>query len=248
MGEILTFSQSSLLKVSRSQLGTSRQVQLHVDRRQAFSVGAVALSFVPTRLKKVPTIGSLYWEVKTVFFRDSKMPTTFPVVSAGTGSDILPDSGGPNDNFSGGGGVGGVGGGGSGNGGNNDRDKGGPDENDGQNSGDAKKVGMSMSQKLTLGYAALVAVGGAMGYIKGGSTKSLISGGLSALVLCTVYSILPTNPVLASSLGLGLSCSLLVVMGSRFKRSGKIFPAGVVSLVSLVMSAGYLHGILRSMH
>lgn len=41
---------------------------------------------------------------------------------------------------------------------------------------------------------------------------------------------------------------LLVVMGSRFKKSGKVFPAGVVSLVSLVMTGGYLHGIMRSMH
>lgn len=242
MGEILTFSQSSLLQRSRHQLGSSWQMQLHVDRRQAFSVGAVALSFGPTRLKKVRTIGSLYLEDKAGFFIDSKMPTTFPIVSTGTGSDILLDSGGSNDNFNGGNGDGG------GNGGNDNKDKGGPGETDGHNSGDAKKVGMSMSQKLTLGYAALVGVGGAMGYIKGGSKKSLISGGLSALVLYIVYSILPTNPVLASSFGLGLSFSLLVVMGSRFKRSGKIFPAGVVSLVSLVMSGGYLHGILRSMH
>lgn len=242
MGEILTFSQSSLLQRSRHQLGSLWHMQLHVDRRQAFSVGAVALSFAPTRLKKVRTIGSFYLEDKAGFFIDSKMPTTFPIVSTGTGSDILLDSGGSNDNFNGGNGDGG------GNGGNDNKDKGGPGENDGHNSGDAKKVGMSMSQKLTLGYAALVGVGGAMGYIKGGSKKSLISGGLSALVLYIVYSILPTNPVLASSFGLGLSFSLLVVMGSRFKRSGKIFPAGVVSLVSLVMSGGYLHGILRSMH
>lgn len=242
MGEILTFSQSLLLQRSRHQLGSSWQMQLYVDRRQAFSVGAVALSFAPTRLKKVRTTGSLYLEDKAGFFIDSKMPTTFPIVSTGTGSDILLDSGGSNDNFNGGNGDGG------GTGGNDNKDKGGPGENDGHNGGDAKKVGMSMSQKLTLGYAALVGVGGAMGYIKGGSKKSLISGGLSALVLYIVYSILPTNPVLASSFGLGLSFSLLVVMGSRFKRSGKIFPAGVVSLVSLVMSGGYLHGILRSMH
>ena len=45
---------------------------------------------------------------------------------------------------------------------------------------------------------------------------------------------------------LGISAALLSVMGSRFKKSGKIFPAGVVSLVSLVMVGGYFHGILRS--
>lgn len=46
----------------------------------------------------------------------------------------------------------------------------------------------------------------------------------------------------------GISAALLSVMGSRFKKSGKIFPAGVVSLVSLVMVGGYFHGILRSSH
>ncbi|XP_057821148.1 protein FATTY ACID EXPORT 2, chloroplastic [Cryptomeria japonica] len=87
-----------------------------------------------------------------------------------------------------------------------------------------------------------------MGYVKSGSSKSLISGGLSALVLYFVHTQLPTNPVLASSVGLGISAALLFVMGSRFKKSGKIFPAGVVSLVSLIMTGGYAHGILRSSH
>uniref|UniRef100_A0A803NSF1 Uncharacterized protein n=1 Tax=Cannabis sativa TaxID=3483 RepID=A0A803NSF1_CANSA len=111
-----------------------------------------------------------------------------------------------------------------------------------------KKMALSMSQKLTLGYAALVGVGGLMGYLKSGSQKSLLAGGISASLLYYVYTQLPTNPVFASSLGLGLSAALLVVMGSRFKRSGKIFPAGVVSIISFIMTGGYLHGILRSAH
>lgn len=105
-----------------------------------------------------------------------------------------------------------------------------------------------MSQKLTLGYAALVGVGGLMGYLKSGSQKSLLAGGVSASLLYYVYTQLPTKPVLASSIGLGLSAALLGVMGSRFKKSGKVFPAGVVSLISLVMTGGYLHGIMRSLH
>ncbi|CAD5181096.1 unnamed protein product [Musa acuminata subsp. malaccensis] len=44
----------------------------------------------------------------------------------------------------------------------------------------------------------------------------------------------------------GTSVTLLAVMGSRNNKSGKVFPAGVVSLVSLIMAGGYLHGILRS--
>ncbi|KAL9442059.1 hypothetical protein AB3S75_020546 [Citrus x aurantiifolia] len=115
-------------------------------------------------------------------------------------------------------------------------------------SGKKNKMGMSMSQKLTLGYAALVGVGGLMGYLKSGSQKSLLAGGVSASLLYYVYTQLPTKPVLASSIGLGLSAALLGVMGSRFMKSGKVFPAGVVSLISLVMTGGYLHGIMRSLH
>ncbi|KAK9111903.1 hypothetical protein Scep_019422 [Stephania cephalantha] len=143
-------------------------------------------------------------------------------------------------------GLGGKGGGtaGGGGGGGNDDDNNNEEDSDKQN----KKMAMSMSQKLTLAYAALVGVGGVIGYVKGGSQKSLAAGGLSALLLYYVYTELPSKPAFASSLGLGLSAALLGVMGSRFKKSGKIFPAGVVSLVSLIMSGGYLHGILRSLH
>ncbi|KAI4335133.1 hypothetical protein L6164_013807 [Bauhinia variegata] len=106
----------------------------------------------------------------------------------------------------------------------------------------------STSQKFTLGYAALVGAGGVMGYLKAGSQMSLLAGGLSSLVLYYVYTELPVRPVFASSIGLGISASLLGVMGSRFKKSGKVFPAGAVSLVSLGMAGGYLHGILRSVN
>ncbi|GAB2267049.1 Protein FATTY ACID EXPORT 7 [Dionaea muscipula] len=105
---------------------------------------------------------------------------------------------------------------------------------------------LSTSQKLTLGYAALVGVGGVTGYLKRGSHMSLVAGGLSASALYYVYAELPNRPGFASSLGLGVSATLLVAMGSRYLSSRKIFPAGVVSVISLVMAGGYLHGILRS--
>lgn len=42
-----------------------------------------------------------------------------------------------------------------------------------------------------------------MGFLKKGSMKSAAAGGLSSLLLCYVYTQLPTNPTFASSLGLG---------------------------------------------
>ncbi|XP_040379015.1 protein FATTY ACID EXPORT 7-like [Oryza brachyantha] len=147
----------------------------------------------------------------------------------------------------GGGGDGSGSGGGGGGGGDSELPRGGGEEGEGE--GEEKMgQGLSMSQKLTLAYAALVGAGGAMGYMKSGSQKSLAAGGISALVLYFVHTQLPVRPVFASSIGLGISAALLSVMGSRFKKSGKVFPAGVVSLVSLVMVGGYFHGILRSTH
>lgn len=133
---------------------------------------------------------------------------------------------------------------GGGNGGDDNNGDGNADSSD---SNDNNKK-LSVSQKLTLAYAVLVGVGGAIGYAKSKSVKSLISGAVSTAVLYYVYTQLPTNPVFASSMGLGISALLLGVMGARFKKSGKLFPAGVVSFVSLIMTGGYIHGILRSSH
>ncbi|XP_057535261.1 protein FATTY ACID EXPORT 7-like [Amaranthus tricolor] len=107
---------------------------------------------------------------------------------------------------------------------------------------------LSTSQKFTLGYAALVGVGGVMGYLKRGSLMSLGSGGVSSALLYYVYTELPNNPAFASSLGLGVSATLLGSMGYRFQKTKKVFPAGVVALLSLGMTGGYLHGIMRSHH
>ncbi|KAG7021999.1 Protein FATTY ACID EXPORT 2, chloroplastic [Cucurbita argyrosperma subsp. argyrosperma] len=174
--------------------------------------------------------------------------------------DIYPDTTGGDSSDKG---IHGDGGGGSGGG------KGGRGDNEG-NSGEEEesntnsgKKALSMSQKLTLGYAALV--GGPYlfiinllrflfllvlnGIFERWQPKSHYwPGSLSHTVACCFCKLLPSNLFLRSALGLGLSASLLVVMGSRFKNSGKIFPAGVVSLVSFIMTGGYMHGILRSSH
>ncbi|CAK9218009.1 unnamed protein product [Sphagnum troendelagicum] len=149
--------------------------------------------------------------------------------------DLVLEGGSGGGQGNGNGGSGGGGGGGSGKGG------------QGEEGSDFIKK-MSLSQKLTLAYAALVGVGGVIGFFKTGSNKSLLAGGGSALVLYYVYLTLPHNPFLASAIGLGISSMLLIVMGSRFKNSGKVFPAGVVSLFSLIMTGGYLHGMLRKSH
>ncbi|GLT25660.1 hypothetical protein SLA2020_007760 [Shorea laevis] len=233
MGELFGVLQSSLLQLHLTKLGFKNGSPsgngyqgFAVPRNYRFQLkgitaaGVVSSGAVPPPTVVSHTVGSAIEGIR------------FEADTGGSGGDKF------DDNSGGGGGGDNSGGGGRG-------DEG---EEEAFDSGNRKKMEMSMSQKFTLGYAALLGLGGFIGYMKSGSQKSLLAGGLSASLLCYVYTELPARPVLASSLGLGVSSVLLVVMGSRFKRSGKVFPAGVVSLVSLVMTGGYLHGIMRSLH
>ncbi|KAL8459741.1 hypothetical protein ACS0TY_037014 [Phlomoides rotata] len=115
-----------------------------------------------------------FWRTRVI--SDSKVPTTLTV------DDVLPDTGGSNDNFGGG---------------NNDNSTGLDD--------DSKKEGLSsMSQKLTLGW--------------NWWSDGIFEGWKPEIVDCRwIFSISTTLyfPQIPSSLGLGLSASLVGVMGSR---------------------------------
>ncbi|XP_004847757.1 transmembrane protein 14C isoform X1 [Heterocephalus glaber] len=86
------------------------------------------------------------------------------------------------------------------------------------------------------GYAALVATGGIIGYVKAGSVPSLAAGlffgslaGLGAYQLSqdprNIWVFLATSGTLAT------------IMGMRFYRSGKFMPAGLIAGASLLMVA-----------
>lgn len=248
-GEFLGISQSSILLPQFRSRASNRGLH-SLSCYQASATAYTESKFV-CLLKTRSDLGVLSQKIIqrrtrnlfTTVVRASVVPEKVPTALAdlaGEGIEIQPDNSNGGDNI---GGVGGDGEGGGNNWGNNNNDGEGASDD-----GDKSKMAMSMSQKLTLGYAALVGLGGVMGYLKSGSQKSLLAGGISASLLYYVYTQLPTNPVFASCIGLGLSGALLGVMGSRFMKSGKVFPAGVVSIVSLVMTGGYLHGVMRSMH
>ncbi|WCJ42912.1 Transmembrane proteins 14C [Euphorbia peplus] len=239
-------SQSSLLSLDPSTFAfRTNAVSLPSPLRLPDGSSTVYRRFTVNRLRPVvtPRVGVVASDfIESALITDSVNLSSEGIEitdTGGGGGDYYGDLGGGDS--SGGGGNGGGGGGG-----------GGDSKNEGEggeeDSGNKKKMGLSMSQKLTLGYAALVGIGGFMGYMKSGSQKSLLAGGLSASILYYVHTQLPTNPVYASAIGLGVSSILMGVMGSRFLRSKKIFPAGVVSLMSLIMTGGYIHGVMRSLH
>ncbi|XP_064625071.1 transmembrane protein 14C-like [Lineus longissimus] len=84
------------------------------------------------------------------------------------------------------------------------------------------------------GYATIVALGGIVGYMKAGSTISLVMG-VTCGSLLGLGSYLMTNNPNNVYLSLAVSSLLTGVMGYRFSKSGKFMPAGMVAVLSLVM-------------
>ncbi|RKP06259.1 transmembrane proteins 14C-domain-containing protein [Thamnocephalis sphaerospora] len=71
-----------------------------------------------------------------------------------------------------------------------------------------------------------------------GSVASLASGVIFGSLMSWAAVRTSRNPADAY-LALGLSVTLFLVMGSRFLKSGKVMPAGLVSVLSLIMAIRY---------
>jgi uncharacterized membrane protein (UPF0136 family) len=90
---------------------------------------------------------------------------------------------------------------------------------------------------ITLGiYAALLAVGGVMGFVKAKSKASLISGLLSAAFAVVALVLAALNVSWGFPLGLLLAITLFILFGYRYAAKGRKFmPSGLLAIVSIVV-------------
>eukprot|EP00877_Chromochloris_zofingiensis_P012967 jgi/Chrzof1/7924/Cz02g41140.t1 len=112
-------------------------------------------------------------------------------------------------------------------------------------SGSSSSGGPHPMRLWTFVYAAVLAAGGMMGYVKKGSVKSLTSAGGAALILALTARTM-SGPGARGAVFVGLAVSLLltVAMSGRFRRTGKFMPAGLIAGVSLLMSAAYIGSLI----
>ncbi|XP_074599405.1 transmembrane protein 14A-like [Brevipalpus obovatus] len=93
-------------------------------------------------------------------------------------------------------------------------------------------------------FASLVLIGGLIGYFKAGSTPSLIAGISFAIILAigTYFS-----SVNAQNVYLLLVTSIILggMMGHRAITSKKFMPAGLVTLISVIMILRYVTIIVK---
>lgn len=94
-------------------------------------------------------------------------------------------------------------------------------------------------------YAVAITVGGIAGYVNKGSLMSGVMGlvfGVLAFLAAYRSSVHPRH----WALSLLVSVSITGVMGSRFFSTGKVMPAGMVAVLSLLMVLRYGHRALTT--
>lgn len=96
--------------------------------------------------------------------------------------------------------------------------------------------GMNAAPYVIIVYGLLVIVGGVIGYTKAKSQASLISGGISGILLVISGVLMFKGIAAASYFALLISLTLLVVFTQRFSAKRAFMPAGLMLILSLLAS------------
>lgn len=83
-------------------------------------------------------------------------------------------------------------------------------------------------------FGLLTIVGGVIGYVKAGSTASIIAGSVSGIALIVAAYLLPGNLVL----GLAIAGIVSILLAGRFipafMKTGQVMPAALMSVLSVI--------------
>lgn len=94
---------------------------------------------------------------------------------------------------------------------------------------------MKKTSLLLVVFGIVVILGGALGYIRKNSTMSLIMGISSGVLLLASSYLVLKKPRLGLLAGLFLSFILEGFFAYKFFATGKVFPAGIMGLISLIV-------------
>ncbi len=93
---------------------------------------------------------------------------------------------------------------------------------------------MDGTQLYFLIFGVLTIVGGVIGYVKAGSLPSIIAGAITGVLLLVAGWILPTNRAVGLAIALIVSILLAVQFVPKLIRTGKMMPAGLMSVLSVI--------------
>jgi uncharacterized membrane protein (UPF0136 family) len=93
---------------------------------------------------------------------------------------------------------------------------------------------MDATRLYFLIFGALTIVGGIMGYVKAGSTASIIAGSITGILLLVAGFILPEHRAAGLITALIVSLLLAAQFVPKLIRTGKVMPAGLMSILSVI--------------
>jgi len=83
-------------------------------------------------------------------------------------------------------------------------------------------------------FGALTIIGGIIGYVKAGSTASIIAGAIAGILLFIAGWILPNNRTVGLAIAFIVSLLLATQFVPKLIRTAKMMPAGLMSILSVV--------------
>ncbi len=83
-------------------------------------------------------------------------------------------------------------------------------------------------------FGLLTIAGGLMGYVKAGSTASLIAGSISGLLLLVAAFLLPAHVIAGLTIAIVVSLLLAGRFLPAFFKTGKLMPNGIMALLSIL--------------
>jgi uncharacterized membrane protein (UPF0136 family) len=83
-------------------------------------------------------------------------------------------------------------------------------------------------------FGALTIVGGVVGYVKAGSLPSIIAGAITGVLLLVAGWITPNHRTAGLVIALAVSVLLAVQFVPKLLRTGKMMPAGLMSVLSVI--------------
>jgi uncharacterized membrane protein (UPF0136 family) len=83
-------------------------------------------------------------------------------------------------------------------------------------------------------FGALTIIGGIVGYTKAGSVASIIAGSITGVLLLVAAFLLPEHRMVGLATALTVSLLLAAQFVPKFLRSGRVMPAGMMSILSVI--------------
>ena len=93
---------------------------------------------------------------------------------------------------------------------------------------------MDASRLYFFVFGALTIIGGIIGYVKAGSVPSIIAGVITGLLLIIAAAVLPEHRAAGLATAFIVSLLLAAQFVPKLIRTGKVMPAGMMSILSVI--------------